>query len=138
MNEGNAEGVISRSRWEYAFLTISQKAERDSSSNDWTWHYTAALSIRARTIAKWQMSYPANSLGNLNRQYSWSPVGQAPEEHRRVVYGPVDHLGDRGWDLVGVTQSETAVRTGAEIGWQTTMSIPLSTTYIFKRPYSNT
>src|SRR5690349_6913426 len=124
-------------RWEYAFLEYEFRAKKSPSDDSWTFTWTAVLSMRARRIARWRNVRQAK--GNQSEleipyQVSWHPVGTPAGEHNRVVQGPVDHLGDLGWELVSTNVTSSAVRPADELGSQTTASVPVALNYLFKRP----
>lgn len=71
----------------------------------------------------------ANELA-VGCQLSFTPTGDATPEFDRTVTNPLDYLGDNGWELVGSTVFSSAIRTGKDIGWQTSLSEPPWIDYI--------
>ncbi len=119
-------------RWEYAFLDFSYRAKHDETNDRWTWVMKATLSMRARVVARWKTENPSDA--DFSEPAVWSPVGDAPPEHAVEVQGPLDHLGDMGWELVSAYIASSALRTGSDIGWRTTHSAVQTERSVLKRP----
>ncbi len=121
-------------RWDYGFLTITTKAiAPTSNATQWRWHRTAHLSVRATTAAKWTLETEA---GDEPGQAEWVAEPKNVPPYQQNSFGPVDLLGDLGWELVSVVvMSSSVVQGNAEsIGYVAPTSSPHSTMFSFKRP----
>ncbi len=95
--------------WEYGFLTFVEKSTLDVPSSTWTYSRTAYFGCRTRLLAEWSISWGQEDKMEV---WLWEPASKNEPEHGRVVSGPLDHLGDLGWELVDVSVLSTAVTTG--------------------------
>lgn len=128
---GQAMSTSGRPRWEYATLVIMSRTVKNAADGRWVWIRTADLSIRAKAVARWTTVEEESE--KIGTQYSWRPAEGNSGEHNKVVQGPIDHLGDLGWELVSETIRSSAIASGSVVGWDTTYSIPWARAYLFKR-----
>lgn len=119
-------------RWAYSLLSIESKAQPAAAGQAWTWSSTATLGQRGTLVARWK----AERIGDFENGVpcAWEPDAINRGEYGKTVYGPIDHLGDLGWELVAVTVEASAVVSGTYYGWMAQSSVPLKFSYTFKRP----
>lgn len=121
-------------KWEYANLDFSNTA--NEVNGKWLWKTTVTLHCQGIVLAKWSKQF----LGDAKPGVGESATRLEPDPNNSggwatSVLDPLSFLGSLGWELVAIYHDVRALSTGTTTypGWDTSMSIPMSTVAFFKR-----
>lgn len=119
-------------RWEYAVLTFVANGSKGP-DDVWTWKHKATFGQRAMTVARWTTETPVGDLP-IGESVVWTADGANPEELSFTSGGPLDLLGDLGWEVVTTVIERSVSMQNDTPGWNAMQSVPFDRSYTLKRP----
>ena len=118
-------------KWEYAFLSFTTRASQRN--GEWIWTNTAELSMRAAYVARWTNTALASATWGIGEVSVWVPSPDNQSPYRVEARGPIDLLGDLGWEIVAAKDLASLARQDADPGWMVMTSFPYKYQYTLKR-----